>query len=368
MLIKLKPCWMLQAMSHYQGEINLKMREESLTCKNFSFENSPLLLKTDFSLASHNVENGALILPDILVSIAMYSQSQYYDLPIFNTQIDLNQSLIVSTMKIKSTLAREKADLHVKMQYTNPYSIDASIQTDYESVEFNNVRVNVDDLDVNGTYNITLLQIPKKGLFQHGVAKLKGEIPGMSIVSSIVEAPVNIVSKKEIAKSKILQVHADSYIEDGEFYCYDCAVKTQKNRIAIKGAIDLNSTKFHYFEVGLLRNNGCAFFVQDIKGSVKKPEVELAKASLSLVTGTVKSVGNVLKDGVNFGTSLISKTGDMIGDGIDASTSYIPVVNKATGAVSGTITTITDATDDANHMMTTECQPFYRGVVSHPLH
>ena len=523
--------------SHYQGEINLKMREESLTCKNFSFENSPLILKTDFSLASHNLENGALILPDILVgetsfngdivydknlllhvrndslnlsekfhksidknatgnitiamqsdvkyqdnnlSIAMYSQSQYYDLHTFNTQIDLNQSLLVSTMKVKSTLAREKADLHVKMQYTNPYSIDALIQTDYESVKFNNVRVNVDDLDVNGTYNITLLQTPKKGLFQHGVAKLKGEmknhpepmatlysdsfdgklnlnatqkrleidanaislekvmkfldtssalksgnfdldvellsdnflelntsalkgdisldatdlllqgidadksietlknyqdisildgnIPGMSIVSSIIEAPANIVSKKEIAKSKILQVHADSYIEDGKFYCYDCAVKTQKNRIAIKGAIDLNTTDFHYFEVGLLRDNGCAFFIQNIKGSVKKPDIALAKASLSLVTGTVKSVGNVLKDGVNFGTSLISKTGGLIGDGIDTTTGYIPIVNKATGAVSGTLTTLTDAPDSANHMLTTKCQPFYRGVVSHPLH
>jgi len=120
------------------------------------------------------------------------------------------------------------------------------------------------------------------------ISLFEGNFPGKSIVSSLVEAPINLLSENEIPKSKIKCLHADSYIENGRFYCYDCAVKIAQNRIAVKGAIDLNTTEFHYFEVGLLRKNDCAFFVQDVKGSLDNPE-------------TVESVGGLLKDGVGLG-------------------------------------------------------------------
>ena len=80
----------------------------------------------------------------------------------------------------------------------------------------------------------------------------------------------------------------------------------------------------------------------------------------------MKSVGGVLKNGVDFSTSLISKTGVIIGKSIDVSTGSIPVVNKATGAVSETLTTVTDTPESANKTLSIKCRAFYRGVVSHP--
>lgn len=198
------------------------------------------------------------------------------------------------------------------------------------------------------------------------ISLFEGNFPGKGIMTSIIKAPVKIIGKKKIKKSHITQVHADSYVEDGRFYCYDCAVKTKKNRIALKGGIDLNTTDLHYFEIGLLQNNGCAFFTQDIKGSVNEPEVELSKTSLALITGTIRSVGTLVGDGVDLGTSIISEAGTLTGDIIDTTTGFIPIVKRGTGAVSKGIQSITDAPDKANKKLTHRCVPFYRGMVRHP--
>ncbi len=198
------------------------------------------------------------------------------------------------------------------------------------------------------------------------ISLFEGNFPGKGIMTSIVKAPVKIIGKKKIKKSRIAQVHADSYVEDGRFYCYDCAIKTKKNRIALKGGIDLNTTDLHYFEIGLLRNNGCAFFTQDIKGSVNEPDVELSKTSLALITGTIKSVGTLVGDGVDLGTSIISEAGTLTGDILDTTTGFIPIVKRGTGAVSKGIKGVTNAPDKANKKLTHKCVPFYRGVVRHP--
>ncbi|MEA3522420.1 MAG: hypothetical protein U9R50_05555, partial [Campylobacterota bacterium] len=522
-------------MSAYEGELSMQTSYENVMLENLKLHMNNNKYSSDFFIQSHDLEKGVVILPDILVDktrfdgnftynesavlhvnnsamyfseafhqkidanasgklhlellldlkyhknmldIALTSQSPYYDIHTFNTQIDLNQSLLLSTLEMTTNQAQDTGVVNLKMHYTNPYHIDAILKTKYEQIEFKNVMVDINNTDINGTYTIALQQTPKKALFQHGLAKFKGamtnkplpkatlhsnsfdgvfniiatqknitidadaislekvmnfldtksalqagvldidvslesdnflelnitslkgdisldatelilegfdadksintlknyqdisifdgNIPGMGIVSSIVKAPVNLVSQHEIPKSEITQVHIDSYLENGMFYCHDCALKTEENRIALKGAIDINSTNFHYFEVGLLKDNGCAFFTQDIKGSVKKPDIALSKTSLSLVTGTIKSVGGVVKDGVNFGTSLISKTGALVGEGIDMTTGKIPLVNKATGAVSGTLVGVSGAPDSANNALTIQCQPFYRGVVSHP--
>ncbi len=522
-------------MSFYSGDVRIKTAYENIVFNHIKFMADKKIYSSDFSIESDDLQKATPILPDILVgktdffgniyfnnilrlhvnnnalylsedfhkkvdknatgrikidmqsdikfkdsilNIDFVSKSPYYNLHTFKTDIDLNSSTIKTTLKAKSNLLREKAEVNMKMNYINPYKIDASIKSDYEDIDFKNIRVDTDTLDLNGSYKILLRKTPKLALFHHGdavfrgklsnkggakvtlfsdsfdgninitatqknininannlslekvmsfvetssalksgnfnldaninsddftkldIKTLKGDInldadtlilegvdadesinklrnyedisifegnfPGMGIISSIVKAPVNMLSEKVKIKSEIERIYAATYIENGKFYCYDCAVKTKQNRIAVKGAIDINSTEFHYFQVGLLQKNGCAFFTQDIKGSAKNPEIQLSKTSLSLLSGTVKSAGGVLKNGVNFGTSLISKTGGYIGNGIDKTVGTIPVVNRATGAVSGTITAITDAPDSANHKLTIQCEPFYRGVVSHP--
>ena len=115
-----------------------------------------------------------------------------------------------------------------------------------------------------------------------------------------------------------------------------------------------------------MQRNGCPFFVQDILGSVKNPDIKLSQASLSFLTGTVKSVGNLAKDTLNLGTSLLSQAGSLTGKIIDGTTGNIPIVKRASGAVSKTVTTVSDAPDATNTMLTKKCNVFYGGMVQHP--
>jgi hypothetical protein len=518
--------------SYYSGNASIKTDYEAIVFDNIEFLANEQIFKSDFSISSSDLQKAVVVLPESLVGkteligdisydkvlllhvrddsitlsekfhkkvdenasgilpvklksvvklqedvldIDFLSSSPYYDIHSFKTTVDLNSTKLNSTLKMTSNYARHKAELNLKMHYTNPYLINATLETDYEEIILNNIKVDTKKLDLNGSYKLNLTQTPKLGLIQHGDAKFtgelshqkipkitlfsnsfdgdlnvtatqknifvdaknislekvmdfidaksalesgnfdldvnlsssdfvnldlntikgdilldatdmllvgidadksinklrnyqdisifKGQFPGMGIVNSIVDAPENMLNQKSI-QSKIERVYAASYIDNGRFYCYDCAVKTEQNRIAVKGAIDLNTTDFQHFQIGLLKDNGCPFFVQDIKGSVENPDIELSKTSLSLVTGTVKSVGGVLKDGVDFTTMLVSKTGGFVGNTLDATTGKIPVVKRASGAVSGTVTTVADAPDKANGTLSIECQPFYRGLVS----
>ncbi|MEA1918691.1 MAG: hypothetical protein U9N52_02530 [Campylobacterota bacterium] len=518
--------------TQYRGIAEIITDHEHFTCKDIELRTAPLYFRTDFVLSSDDLQKGTPILPDTMigethfdgnisysdsllinvknpklifnerlhktfdanatgnVSIAMSTDlsfigqklnlntrvsSPYFDLNTFKTFVDLNTSHLQSSLDLKTDLWQKDTQAKISMNYANPMHLDAQIHTAYETLHINDINLNTQNQEVNGSYRLVFRQTQKDDLFVHGVAEFEGELynqpkpeitlntqsfggdfnlvatqeelnikaksllaekilqfadinsslksgnidfratlkdenflelntstikadisfnatnlllyginadkeintlknyqdinifegnfPGRSIVSSIVTAPIDLVSDQKVVMSVVEQVHADSYIEDGRFYCYDCVLKTAQNRIAIKGAIDLNTTDFQYFRVGLLQNNDCAFFTQQIKGSIKNPKIGLAKTSLKLIYGTVKSVGGVLKDGINLGTSLISKTGEYTSKAIDVSTGYIPVVNKATGAVSETITRIADAPEQTNEWASRACTPFYRGVV-----
>jgi hypothetical protein len=297
-------------------------------------------------------------LPQPQATLKSHSFDGSLDLSVTQKQINLDaKSLSLEKMMkfIQSDSALKSGTLDMKADLYSDNFLELNTSLLKGDIALDGTHLLLEGIDADRSIN-TLRNYQDISLFE-------GNFPGKSIVTSVLKAPMNLMSDQEIPKSKIERIHADSYIEAGRFYCYDCAVKTAQNRIAIKGAIDLNTTDFQYFEVGLLRKNDCVFFTQDIKGSLKAPEVQLSKTSLKLIAGTVESVGGVLKDGVNLGTSLISKTGQYTAKAINEGTDYIPVVNKATGALSESITELSDAPDSANRWLTHECTPFYRGVV-----
>lgn len=273
--------------------------------------------------------------------------------------IDAEELLLEKVMKflaVDSSLKSGDLDLHGVVYSDDFLEFDTSTMKAELSLDASDLLL----VGIDADKSIDLLKN------YQDISIFEGNFPGKGIVTSIVKAPVDLVGREKRVSSTIRQVHADSYVEDGRFYCYDCAVKTEKNRIAVKGAIDLNTTDFQHFEIGLLQKNGCAFFTQEIKGNISEPEIRLSKTSLALITGTVKSVGRVMKSGVDLGTSLISGTGELTGDVIDAITGDIPIAGRVTGTASSAVRTITDSPESANEMLTSKCIPFYRGVVRHP--
>lgn len=263
---------------------------------------------------------------------------------------------VIDFLEINSSLRSGTADIYVNVKDDNLLEFNTSTLKAELSIDAQNVvlyGIEVDD-NINQLRDFNDINI------------FEGNFPGKSIATSIITAPVKVIEQKNIPTSNIGHIRIDGYAENGRFYLYDCAVSTEQNRVAAKGIVDFNTTDFHYFEVGLLQDNGCAFFTQDILGSVKKPNIELSKTSLSLLTGTAKSVGSIAKNTLNLGTKIVSKVGSLTGQAINKTTGYIPVVNRATGAVSTTVTTITDTPNKTNALLNSKCIPFYRGMVQHP--
>jgi AsmA protein len=83
----------------------------------------------------------------------------------------------------------------------------------------------------------------------------------------------------------------------------DVALRTEKNRLAVKGALNIVEEKFLDIKVAFLDQKGCAVFEQTIQGTFKKPKFKLdestvqaiAEATLSLIGKSKKSSQTVAK-------------------------------------------------------------------------
>ncbi len=71
-------------------------------------------------------------------------------------------------------------------------------------------------------------------------------------------------------------------IKDGVAEATDCALATHRNRVALKGKLDLVSERYVNVIVALLDDKGCAKFKQSISGSFGKPHVGAVSAVGSL--------------------------------------------------------------------------------------
>ena len=75
----------------------------------------------------------------------------------------------------------------------------------------------------------------------------------------------------------------------------DVALATSKNRLAIKGALDLPNERFNEVSVGVLDVQGCATYSQTITGTFTKPGIKVDEAAVSQVTNMVGSLFGKVK-------------------------------------------------------------------------
>jgi hypothetical protein len=183
------------------------------------------------------------------------------------------------------------------------------------------------------------------------------DLPIFGVIGDTSEALVTKKSAETIIKSARLKTD----IYKGYIQCRDCALATKKNRVAATGVIDLPKKSFHDFYVAVLNPAGCAYFVQQIKGSLDDPKIDLAVTGIKVIGGAVESVASNVGDAARIGTEIVGKTGKFVGNIV----SYVPIVG---GVTDKTVTTVTDVPSEATMLLLPgECSPFYRGSVSHPI-
>ncbi|HAR97033.1 MAG TPA: hypothetical protein DCR97_13900, partial [Deltaproteobacteria bacterium] len=85
-------------------------------------------------------------------------------------------------------------------------------------------------------------------------------------------------------------------IRNGEATATDCALATRRNRVALKGKLNLVEERYDNLVVALLDNKGCAKFKQGISGPFSSPQV----GSIDVVESLAAPLLNLLKQTKRF--------------------------------------------------------------------
>ena len=179
-------------------------------------------------------------------------------------------------------------------------TLNASIEADIAHIATNNPSIieaqsdiNISDIIVLG-YDIDA-QIDKLQNYQN-ISILKGHLPGKGLITGAFNSSMALFTDKAIDKSVISLIHANTTLHNDLLTCNDCAIATKKSLIAIKGGIQLSTHNFEALQIGLIKANRCAYFVQNIYGSLEEPSVKLTNTSAKFVTGIAKSATVMIKD------------------------------------------------------------------------
>lgn len=78
-------------------------------------------------------------------------------------------------------------------------------------------------------------------------------------------------------------------VKAGEMHAEDVAFSTARNRIALKGSLNLWQEKFIGLDIALINDHGCAVFQQRLSGSFNDPEISDVKVVKTLL-GPVRNI------------------------------------------------------------------------------
>ncbi|NQT76336.1 MAG: AsmA family protein [Bacteroidetes bacterium] len=78
-------------------------------------------------------------------------------------------------------------------------------------------------------------------------------------------------------------------VKAGELYAEDVAFSTARNRIALRGSLNIWQEIFNGLDIALINDHGCAVFHQQLSGSFYDPEVSDVKVVKTLL-GPVKNI------------------------------------------------------------------------------
>ena len=87
---------------------------------------------------------------------------------------------------------------------------------------------------------------------------------------------------------------SDWRVRDGVAEAQDVALSTEKNRIALKGKMDLVRERYDNVTVAVLDERGCTRLTQEMHGRFRHPQIEKASI-LKTITGPILN----LRDEIN---------------------------------------------------------------------
>ncbi|WP_345974010.1 hypothetical protein [Sulfurimonas sp. HSL3-7] len=261
------------------------------------------------------------------VAIAKLIAFSAQDLPITQGRLNANVSIVSGSPFLDGNLSTLHgiSDINISDMILEGVHLDASLKTLRESQDLS--------------------------LFQ-------GSFSELPIVRTLKEIPTDLTGP-DLNSTHFKAMRFLTDIDKGRLRCKDCALSTDKNLIAMRGNINLNSRRFDNFYVGLLHPSNCAYFVEKIEGDLDNPQVQLARTGFNIISGAAISlIGNV-GSVVDLGAGIIKKTGTVVGD----VAAYAPVVGETTKK---TLTKVTDTPKEISKKVT-ECTPFYNGAIKHPM-
>lgn len=138
----------------------------------------------------------------------------------------------------------------------------------------------------------------KVNLLDVGAIFIAGPFAGLLTQGSKFALLKNEVDKK--GKTEIKAFSSVWTFKNNKAVAKDVAVKTSKNIIVLKGAINLSNKKFDDIQIAVLDKNRCAKFMQSFEGDLNKNDIKLkenvASTFLSPLTGIFESAGKLFND------------------------------------------------------------------------
>lgn len=146
-------------------------------------------------------------------------------------------------------------------------------------------------------------------LFDVGAVVLAGPLGLLGTKAFDVGGAIN--AKAMGGTTLIKDLKAKWNIKNGVATAEDVAFSTNKNRLAMKGAINLGNERFQGFSIGVLNAKGCATIKQNVEGTTSRPNVNTPESVVQTVTNIlgsflepVKKVTNIDNCGVYYSGSV----------------------------------------------------------------
>ena len=98
-----------------------------------------------------------------------------------------------------------------------------------------------------------------------------------------------LLTTKEGDSTEIHEFISVWKVKAGEMHAEDVAFSTTRNRIALKGSLNIWQEKFNGLDIALINDHGCAVFHQRLSGSFYDPDVSDVKVVKTLL-GPVKNI------------------------------------------------------------------------------
>jgi len=158
--------------------------------------------------------------------------------------------------------------------------------------------IEVDGIDLDAVLS-DLERTQKTGLLELGVYALAG--PGGALLSRGASYKALLESASREGTGRLAEVHSELRFDAGVLHTQDVAFATEKHRMAVNGSIDLKENGPLNLQIATLGPKGCARYMEEIKGTVAKPEVAKAgvvvKGVITPVTSILGTLASILSQG-----------------------------------------------------------------------